>query len=443
MQLSGASQAKPGSLTSLYLILYDSPSRLSEIHLALAFDTSLMRPIGLIPGKRLGNLCCAWGELGYRVEPLDTNDVHLSVLRIDARAGQSAFGAESGCFSASAIPDTVFELRLLPINGRADYGAFLPLDFVWTDCDDNVLIDVSGDTVYTAFEVKDCNYETIPLSAGKPGRGGPPVECATDDGPARRVPRVSFCNGGIEVADMGTPVGPGDVNGDWCVGCPLDVALFARMMVEPPASFVGMYESEMKATDMNCDGRQGTVEDFACLLGEAGMYLRPAPACAHLYGRKRCTYLRPGQTPPPEREYPPSPTADSSEQIAEFTVDPEKRTVLLSTLDTLAVVYLEFEGEINCIQPDTLLAANRKVPAYLQSEGEVECIQPDTLFTVNRGVVDGNTRMLIYPRTWYFDAPPVFIRTGPLISTDREVRLLRVKAATRMGQPVRCRITGP
>lgn len=416
VQISGKPDQYLGSYGYLYIILSHLPKPVSAIRLAMVVDTSILKWVEVVPGVWNDTSACKWAEFGHRVEMSEfagRNNTQLGVLRIEARADPNVLGENAGCFPLEHDPDTAFTMRFFVTNDRSVQGDFMPVNFVWYDCDDNILVDITGDTTFVANEVKNCRYETIPPADDFPSFGGLPPECAQQHDRPPRIANVQFCNGGFDTPTLFFE-SSGDLNQNGRSDEQKDVDLFARWLVEGYPAFNNFLDGGTFASDVNCDRTPLTVEDFACLLGRFAGYLRKSEYCVRDY-LMPCTEFTPDDARKPGFHSPPAPLNDTSDNVATFLTNPRKGTVALDTKDTLSVVRLVFDGDI---KPD---AHNDLLQASFRFE-------------------DGRTNVLIHPAIIDSVLQREFITSGELLSYTGSGRLDSVKAATRMGQPVRCRI---
>ena len=416
VRITGNANAYGGTFADLQVVLYRIHTPLSEIRLAMVVDTSVMRHVKVVPGLRNGQPNCAWSAFSYRIETFDP-DPHRAVLRIEARIDADALGRNAGCFPAEHFLDTAFTMKFLITNDRTIRGNFFPVEFVWFDCNDNVLVDAAGATTFVAREVLDCSYDLVRPSDSFPGFGGLPSECFLENHDSPRVASLLFCNGGMDFWPEGFIDVRGDLDLNGLADAANDIDMYARWFVEGDTVFGNHYEGSVATSDINCDFVSLTIEDFACLLGKFAGYLRQSDNCQ----RKNpmpCTEFLPFDVLKADWGFPEPALNDTSDNIATFYADHDRGTVSVETLDTLVAVRLVFSGDI---RPGSL----------------------SELVDVSFRSSDGQTRVLVRPSIIEGVLQRKFLTTGSFVSFSGAGRLDSVTAATRMGQPVRCRIGTP
>jgi len=158
----------------------------------------------------------------------------------------------------------IVRLRFLAPD-QVDYmGQCIPLHWVWSDCNDNSLTSVTGDTVFLASDI-----ETLL----------PSENCLDPGGTIEKISALEFVDGGVCITLLDDR---GDINLNG-VGYEIgDAVLFSNYFAYGPAALhndgpIDYYENRVLASDINDDGTPLTVTDLVYLVKIIAEHRRCAP----------------------------------------------------------------------------------------------------------------------------------------------------------------------
>ncbi|MBD3401489.1 T9SS type A sorting domain-containing protein [candidate division GN15 bacterium] len=184
------------------------------------------------------------------------------------------------CNVAEMDPPTLFSMEFLV---SAQSWNWLPIDFYWVDCNDNVLSNRLGDTLFVSKRVIQRTHYQSPYgpeafpwtdvtndTVGFPTYGGAQQPCTAT------VPNSHFPVSAIEFVGGGFYVGPpdsidlGDINLDGIAYTIADIRMFADYLIYGDTVFQSLpgdtpIETASTASDINQDGEELTIEDLVLL----------------------------------------------------------------------------------------------------------------------------------------------------------------------------------
>ncbi len=216
----------------------------------------------------------------------------------------------------------MFELVFRVTEDPAYDCIFTPVRFFWIDCGDNGLAVDMPPTIGLAVsdgvydwdgyynEIDDPDY-------GFPGYFGAPDVCLMDSLATIRF--VDFYNGGVEIICSDSIDQRGDININGIAYEIADQVMFTNYFIFGLKTFGRHIEASIAASDVNADGVALSVEDLI------------------YHHRVVC-----GDAPP----YPAPPAEKTARDSLIIIQDLSTKTVSFEYTDTLAAMYLIFEGDI-------------------------------------------------------------------------------------------------
>ena len=258
-----------GVAVNLNVVLENAPADIGGFNCQVGYDADMMTFQGAEVSESGLYQECEWEYFTYRYNPSGYCDdsCPTGVARVTGIAETNNGPVHPKC----SIPDdsivTMFALWFMVSNDRSVEGQFIPVDFVWTECDDNTIANQRGDTLLTAYRVLDKDGHQIADYDGLPAFGGPPDSClAFSRWPWYR--RLIFRNGGFQVLLADSIDSRGDITFDGIPYGRNDVQLFARYLVGHNINYPEGISPEdiAEAADVNGDGIPWTIEDFTYMI---------------------------------------------------------------------------------------------------------------------------------------------------------------------------------
>jgi len=315
-------------------------------------------PIFDIPGEY------EWDYFAYRFVdiPEGGGDVPYMALRL---VGIANINDGSPPALQNNIPDgTVLGYLEMKVTINQNINCtWSPLRFLWADCGDNSIALENGDIVVSdgVYQNDYGTWENIADPTGEfPTLGGAPDTCL-NLGQVNPDRFVDFINGGVFVFCDTTQIDyRGDINLNGISNEIADWVMFTNYFFNDTAAFGGHVEASMAASDINADGLVLRLNDLVYLMRIIIGDGLPYPL-------------------------------EGTNKYATIVQDFESRTVSVEADDTLAAVFMIFDGEI--------------VPDFLVDTSEINCGYE----------YDGEyTRILIQPNSQRlgFLQGPLFTYTG-------------------------------
>lgn len=171
--------------------------------------------------------------------------------------------------TGKSIPDgtVLFNLNFLITTNRTYACNYLPVNFVWKDCDDNLLILPDSDTVIKVYsrDVYDpWGLAITSPAAPYPAIQGAPGECIELNDPDRRI---NFHNGGIDlVCNDSVSSNAGDLNLNGFQYDPGDAIVFDNYFQNGLTAFRINVMGQIEASDVDKDGTPLETIDYIYLL---------------------------------------------------------------------------------------------------------------------------------------------------------------------------------
>ncbi|MEW5993960.1 MAG: T9SS type A sorting domain-containing protein, partial [Candidatus Zixiibacteriota bacterium] len=230
---------------------------------------------------------CDWEYFTYRTWFWPSYEPHFfwgGVVRVVGLADMND-GANHPSCNWLPTPFVLFTLDLLVTDNRLFECQFAPISFFWTDCGDNTMSDVTGDSLYVSRSVFGFDQvgEITDLNSGFPTYTGVQAECLVGGGPDKPAPKqcIDFYSGGVDIACAEDLDERGDINLNGVAYEIADAVVFANYFIYGLSAFSINVNGQIAATDVNADGLTLTVGDLVYLVrvivGDALPYPKLAP----------------------------------------------------------------------------------------------------------------------------------------------------------------------
>jgi hypothetical protein len=201
-------EAQLSSTASLSIVISDGIFEMGGFDFLINYYAPVLTPSVCSMGQLITD--CDWEYFTYQYLASD-------MLRLRAIADINNGDDHPYCYGPpDNDPHELARISFIVTSEEWAEGIYLPLRFYWTDCDDNVISSVSGDTDYVSNHVYDFDGTYITDSTyGFPTYFGIQTGC-TDTGPEEPIKTrvVDFMNGGVLIYGDWLC---GDPNGDWTI----------------------------------------------------------------------------------------------------------------------------------------------------------------------------------------------------------------------------------
>jgi subtilisin family serine protease len=255
----------------------------------IAYDASALAILEATPGQLLED--CGWEYFTYRygVHGNCGDACPSGLLRIVAIADLSNGPNHPSCFGApDCDPHELAELQFYVSNNRIFECQYVPVYFFWSDCGDNTISSITGDTLFLDHSIYDYagnmvwdegDDEEFPESARIPYVGAPDY-CMTGD--KRKPIRCGeYRFGGIDIACADSIDVRGDINLNGVENEIADAVLYTNYFLYGISVFDIAMEGQIAASDVNNDGIPLSVGDLVYLIriitGDALPFPKLAP----------------------------------------------------------------------------------------------------------------------------------------------------------------------
>ena len=258
--------------------------------LLLAYDRSALNFQTVIAGP-LFELCmyqgCGWEYFNFRTWFWPSYEPHFFWGGIVHVIGMAELnnGAFHPCCFLMPKPFVLFTIDFLVTDNRLFECQFAPINWFWTECGDNTISSVSGDTLYVSRFVYgfDLVGEITDMYTGFPTYTGVQQPCLIGGGPNKPAPIqfINFISGGVDIVCADSIDARGDINLNGIGHEIADAVVFTNYFIYGFAAFHINIQGQIAATDCNADGLALTVGDLVYMIrvvvGDAIPYAKLAP----------------------------------------------------------------------------------------------------------------------------------------------------------------------
>lgn len=270
------------------------------------------------PGQLLQD--CGWEYFIYQSGPdadCGGDPCNTGFLRLIAIAD-----TDNGPFHPSCLADGPGELariQFLVTDDPSYECQFVPVEFWWYDCADNIVADgLDPDTITISARVYASWGTDITQDLPFPTNTGAPSECLDGINGTPAVRGVYYHNGGLDIVCADSIDNRGDLNLNEIANEIADWVLFREYFLHGLEVFTVNLDMQIHASDVNADLQPLTLDDWVYLarviVGDALPF--------------------------------PSPPRSSSSDTAVIVQDTLAQTVSVNYNDSLRALYLLFDGEI-------------------------------------------------------------------------------------------------
>jgi hypothetical protein len=250
------------------------------------YDASALTFQSATPGQFIDD--CGWEYFTYRYGPNGNcgTGCPTGEVRVTAIAETNNGSNHPDCFTnAGSVSNQLAVLNFLVTNDRTFECMYAPVQFIWYDCGDNTISDVSGDQLFISnhvygFEDTLGNYglELTDLNADVPPKGGAPIVCdiSLDDSKPDPLRFIDFVNGGVDIVCADSIDARGDLNLNEIPNEIADAVLYSNYFIYGTTVFTVNADGQIAASDVNADGITLSVADLVYLIriivGDANPY---------------------------------------------------------------------------------------------------------------------------------------------------------------------------
>jgi hypothetical protein len=256
----------------------------------IQYDASALTLMEVIRGDFIYN--CGWEYFTYRFGPFGNcgNACPSGMLRIVGLAEYNNGPEHPECFDNIDGFYEIARMKYLVSNDRTLECMFVPIRFIWLDCNDNSVSDQDGTRLYIVRRVYDyvgddgldTYYEITDPTQSFPSIYGPEADCDlwVDSTKPRIYAVIDVFNGGIDIVCSKDIDDRGDINLDGVAYSIADAVMFSNYFIYGLDAFPdGMEDGSVAATDVNADGLTLSVGDLVYLIrvivGDANPYDDP------------------------------------------------------------------------------------------------------------------------------------------------------------------------
>jgi hypothetical protein len=244
----------------------------------IAYDVAGLSLTEVLPGSLLDS--CGWEYFTYRfgAQGNCNGPCPSGFARLVALAETNNGNTHPWCFFDGKSGELAW-MKFYVTSDRTYECQDLPISFYWTDCGDNVMSSVSGDSLYLSRKVFEFSNQFD--ITGQPGYGGwqgilDSSDCLLAASNADTV--LDFYNGEIKTFCNGMNDHRGDVNLNGIANEVADLVMFTNYFLSGLSAFAsgGDVNASIAATDVNADGMTLTYQDLVYLdrivIGDAVPY---------------------------------------------------------------------------------------------------------------------------------------------------------------------------
>jgi len=255
----------PVGLRKQALVNIESNDRIGGFNLLISFDPSAL---SFQTATLEGGAAQDWEYFTWNL-----GGVSYGQIRFVGIADRNN-GASHPPPDAYSPQGTLIFVDFIVANDQNLGDVFVPINFIWKDCDDNSFSDTSGTLLYVDSRIFNAEEELIwdefddvlyPESNRLPDIGAPD-SCIVQDEKNQALRCIEFINGGICIIDPDSIDDRGDVNLNGLAYEIADAVVFTRYFIHDLAAFTINVAGQIAATDVNADGLTLTVSDLVLLI---------------------------------------------------------------------------------------------------------------------------------------------------------------------------------
>jgi hypothetical protein len=256
----------------------------------IQYDNSALTLNTVQPGDFIAE--CEWEYFTYRQGAngnCGSNACPTGIVRIVAIAEMNDGVHHPACFTNTIgeVSNQLATMYFMVTNDRTFECMYAPIRWIWYDCGDNGISDVTGDQLYVSryiwdFEatVGDFDASIDDPTHAYPSLYGANYVCDTLTGKQEIIRWVDFVNGGVDIICADSIDDRGDINQNGLANEIADAVLFTNYFIEGLGVFGGYEQAAIAASDVNADGITLSVADLVYLIrlivGDAVPYAKTA-----------------------------------------------------------------------------------------------------------------------------------------------------------------------
>jgi len=256
----------------------------------IAYDASVLTFVEANPGMLLTN--CGWEYFTYRYGYAgNCGDACPSgLMRIVALAEtNNGPNHPTGYNNTDCQSNELAVLTFFVSNDRTFECMYVPINFYWMDCTDNVISSQFGDTLFLEDKVFHyrCNSPYVDVSDEAdliddfPSLWGLQEDWCMEGDKEFPLHAIDFYGGGIDIVCSDSIDARGDINVNGLANEIADAVMFTNYFISGLSAFAGHVEASIAASDVNADGLTLSVADLVYLVrviqGDANPYPKVEP----------------------------------------------------------------------------------------------------------------------------------------------------------------------
>jgi hypothetical protein len=256
----------------------------------IAYDASVLAFVEASPGMLLTN--CGWEYFTYRFGYAgNCGDACPSgLMRIVALAEtNNGPNHPTGYNNTDCQSNELAVLNFFVSNDRTFECMYVPINFYWMDCTDNVISSQYGDTLFLEDKVFHyrCDGPYVDVSDEAyliddfPSLWGLQDEWCMEGDKEYPLHAIDFYGGGIDIVCSDSIDARGDINVNGLANEIADAVMFTNYFINGLSAFAGHVEASIAASDVNADGITLSVADLVYLVrviqGDANPYPKVDP----------------------------------------------------------------------------------------------------------------------------------------------------------------------
>jgi hypothetical protein len=256
----------------------------------IAYDASALAFVEANPGMLLDN--CGWEYFTYRFGATGNcgNACPSGLLRIVALAEtNNGPNHPTGYNNTDCQSNELAVLKFFVSNDRTFECMYVPINFYWMDCTDNVISSQYGDTLFLEDKVFHyrCDQPYVDVSDEAyliddfPSLWGLQDEWCMEGDKEYPLHAIDFYGGGIDIVCADSIDARGDINVNGVSNEIADAVMLTNYFINGLSAFAGHIEASIAASDVNADGITLSVADLVYLVriiqGDASPYPKTDP----------------------------------------------------------------------------------------------------------------------------------------------------------------------
>jgi len=260
----GTSYGIPGlAFAAVPVTLNYSPYDMYGFDFLMKFDASAISFFGIIDGTLFfSDSGCAWEYFAYRYYDSSSScgagSCPTGTIRVVGFADVNADPGHPNCYNPNVVAE-FFTIRFLVPEDIDSTCWFIPVEFVWFDCGDNLILFTDPDGPPYNQQLAAANNvfsrgEVLPPSDSFPSLGGPADSCLNDSSSNYPLlPLIDFYNGGVYIKCQETEFLIGDIDLDGIPYGQSDADLYRKYFLEGESVFEINRSKQIAATGIIVD----------------------------------------------------------------------------------------------------------------------------------------------------------------------------------------------